>query len=146
LQKELAEVEALIGKNEARLSRYNRMLDLDDEPPELLLNKIKIAEQEAKDLDLQRERLLSRRASSQSLSGIPTITVNQTVRESNIQLREELRRRIERIDITFGATVLTTAGVKDVQSGTGKIVAKLTFVNGAVKWAIIEKDRAVLLS
>jgi len=146
LQKELAEVEALIGKNEARLSRYNRMLDLDDEPPELLLNKIKIAEQEAKDLDLQRERLLSRTASSQSLSGIPTITVNQTVRESNIRLREELCRRIERIDITFGATVLTTPCVKDVQSGTGKIVAKLTFANGAVKWAIIDKDRAVLLS
>ena len=121
------------------------MLDLDDEPPELLLNKIKIAEQEAKDLDLQRERLLSRMASSQSLSGIPTITVNQTVRESNIRLREELRRRIERIDITFGATVLTTPCVKDVQSGTGKIVAKLTFANGAVKWAIIDKDRAVLL-
>ena len=146
LQKELAEVEALIGKNEARLSRYNRMLDLDDEPPELLWNKIKIAQQEAKDLDSQRERLLSRAASSQSLSGIPTITVNQTVRESNIRLREELRRRIERIDITFGATVLTTPGVKDVQSGTGKIVAKLTFASGAVKWAFIDKDRAVLLS
>jgi len=146
LQKELAEVEALIGKNEARLSRYNRMLDLDDEPPELLLNKIKIAEQEAKDLDLQRERLLSRMASSQSLSGIPTITVNQTVRESNIRLREELRRRIERIDLTFGATVLTAGPVKNVQGGQGKIVAKLTFANGAVKWAIIDKDRAVLLS
>ena len=146
MQKELAEVEALIGKNEARLSRYNRMLDLDDEPPELLLNKIKIAEQEAKDLDLQRERLLSRTASSQSLSGIPTITVNQTVRESNMRLREELRRRLQRIDITFGATVLTTPGVKDIQPGTGKIVAKLTFVNGAVKWAFIDNDRAVLLS
>ena len=146
MQKELAEVEALIGKNEARLSRYNRMLDLDDEPPELLLNKIKIAEQEAKDLDLQRERLLSRMASSQSLSGIPTITVNQTVRESNIRLREELRRRIERIDLTFGATVLTAGPVKNVQGGQGKIVAKLTFANGAVKWAIIDKDRAVLLS
>ena len=146
MQKELAEVEALIGKNEARLSRYNRMLDLDDEPPELLLNKIKIAEQEAKDLDLQRERLLSRTASSQSLSGIPTITVNQTVRESNIRLREELRRRIERIDLTFGATVLTAGPVKNVQGGQGKIVAKLTFANGAVKWAIIDKDRAVLLS
>ena len=83
LQKELAEVEALIGKNEARLSRYNRMLDLDDEPPELL---------------------------------------------------------------TFGATVLTAGPVKNVQGGQGKIVAKLTFANGAVKWAIIDKDRAVLLS
>jgi hypothetical protein len=35
--------------------------------------------------------------------------------------------------------------VKNVQGGEGKIVAKLTFVNGAAKWAIIDKDRAVLL-
>jgi len=28
----------------------------------------------------------------------------------------------------------------------GKIVAHITFTNGAVKWAIIEKDHAVLLS
>jgi len=28
----------------------------------------------------------------------------------------------------------------------GKIVAQFTFTNGAVKWAMIKKDRAVLLS
>jgi hypothetical protein len=49
------------------------MLDLDDNAPELLLNKIKIAEQEAKDLQLQHERLQSRAISNQSLkTGIPT--------------------------------------------------------------------------
>jgi hypothetical protein len=47
--------------------------------------------------------------------------------------------------LTFGATVLTAGPVKNVQGGEGKIVAKLTFVNGAVKLAIVDKDRAVLL-
>jgi hypothetical protein len=47
--------------------------------------------------------------------------------------------------LTFGVTVLTAGPVKSVQGGEGKIVAKLTFVNGAVKWAFIDKDRAVLL-
>jgi hypothetical protein len=51
-----------------------------------------------------------------------------------------------RIDLTFGATVLTAGPVKNVQRGQGKTVAKLTFVNGAVKWAFIDKDRAVLLA
>jgi hypothetical protein len=42
--------------------------------------------------------------------------------------------------------VLTADPVKDVQAGEGRTVAKLTFVNGAAKWAIIDKDRALLLS
>jgi hypothetical protein len=36
--------------------------------------------------------------------------------------------------------VLISGPVKNVQGGGGKIVAKLTFVNGAVKWAFIEKQ------
>jgi hypothetical protein len=47
--------------------------------------------------------------------------------------------------LTFSATALTAGPVKNVQGGKGKIVAKLTFVNGAVKWAFFDKDRAVLL-
>src|SRR5208282_114464 len=49
IQIELAEIEAEIQKNDARLARYSKMLDLDDDAPELLLNKIKIAEHEARD-------------------------------------------------------------------------------------------------
>jgi hypothetical protein len=40
--------------------------------------------------------------------------------------------------------VLTASLVKNVQGGIGKIVANIPFVNGAVKWATIDKDRAVL--
>jgi hypothetical protein len=36
--------------------------------------------------------------------------------------------------------------IANVRPGKGKIVAQITFTNGAVKWAIIDKDRAVLLS
>jgi hypothetical protein len=144
---ELAEIEAEIQKNDARLDRYSKMLDLDDNAPELLLNKIKIAEREAKDLQLQHERLQSRAISNQSLkTGIPTITVNQTVRESNLKLREEIRRRISRIDLAFGATVLTTPGVTEVKPGKMQVVAKIKFVNGSVKFAFIDGDKAVLMS
>ena len=58
--------------------------------------------------------------------------------------------RIERIDITFGARIVTAGPVKDnpikgLEAGEGKIVARLKFVNGAVKWAFIDKDRPGLL-
>jgi hypothetical protein len=47
---------------------------------------------------------------------------------------------------TWCATQRRFLPVQPVQGGEGKLVAKLTFVNGAVKWAFIEKDWAVLLS
>ena len=89
----------------------------------------------AKDLETRREKLLSRTASSDSLlTSNSVIVVNQTVREANLRLREEMRRRIERIDVTFGATVIGLDGGK-------KTVAKITFVNGAIKMAIIDGDK-----
>jgi hypothetical protein len=50
----------------------------------------------------------------------------------------------------FWARIVTAGPVKDnpikgLEAGEGKIVARLKFVNGAVKWAFIDKDRAVLL-
>jgi hypothetical protein len=77
--------------------------------------------------------------------GIDIYHVRRTSKEDRLKLRLYLAQRIQRIDLTFGATVLTAGPVKNVQGGEGKIVAKLTFVNGVAKWAFFEKDRAVLL-
>jgi hypothetical protein len=65
--------------------------------------------------------------------------VSRTSKEDRLKLRLYLAQRIQRIDLTFGKTVLTAGPVKNVQGGEGKIVAKLTFVNGAVKLAIIDR-------
>jgi hypothetical protein len=78
--------------------------------------------------------------------GIDIYRVCRTSKEDRLKLRLYLAQRIQRIDLTFGAMVLTAGPVKNIQGGEGKIVAKLTFVNGAVKWAFIDKDRAVLMS
>jgi hypothetical protein len=78
--------------------------------------------------------------------GVAIFRVGRTSKEDRLKLRLYLAQRIQRIDLTFGATVLIAGPVKNVQGGEGKIVAKLTFLNGAVKWAFFDKDRAVLLS
>ena len=77
--------------------------------------------------------------------GVAIFRVGRTSKENRLKLRLYLAQRIQRIDLTFNATVLTGGPVKDVQAGEGRTVAKLTFISGAVKWAIIDKDRAVLL-
>jgi hypothetical protein len=46
----------------------------------------------------------------------------------------------------FGATVLTTAGVTEVKPGKMQVVAKIKFVNGSVKFAFIDGDKAVMMS
>jgi hypothetical protein len=56
--------------------------------------------------------------------------------------------RSRAVQLTFNAQVITAPNPKEVgnvRSGKGKIVAQITFTNGAVKLAIIDKDRAVLL-
>jgi hypothetical protein len=82
--------------------------------------------------------------------GIDIYPVDRNTKEGRLKLRSYLAQRIERIDITFGARIFTAGPVKDnpikgLEAGEGKIVARLKFVNGAVKWAIIDKNRAVLL-
>jgi hypothetical protein len=83
--------------------------------------------------------------STSETEGIDIYCVSRTSKEERLKLRLYLAQRIQRIDLTFGATVLTAGPVKNVQGGEGKIVAKLTLVNGAIKWAFIDKDQAVLL-
>ena len=68
----------------------------------------------------------------------------------NLCLKDEIRKRVARICLTFNAEMLSAPDpnrtIANVRPGKGKIVAQITFMNGAVKWAIIEKDHAVLLS
>ena len=94
--------------------------------------------------------LLERAISSTTapkLNKIPVIEI-PSQEENNLRLKDEIRKRVARIELAFNAQVITAPNpeeVANVRSGKGKIVAQITFTNGAVKWAIIDKDRAVLL-
>jgi len=119
---------------------------------ERISDKYKTAVAKSKKLMEERATLEAQIASENSGShllletkGIDIFPVGRTSKEDRLKLRLYLAQRIQRIDLTFGATVLTAGPGKNVQRGEGKLVAKLTFVNGAVKWAFIDKDRAVLL-
>jgi hypothetical protein len=91
--------------------------------------------------------------------------IRSTAPESNdarLRLRSEIRKRISRIDVTFNATIKTAGQIPSPieitdsdgeslvnfetnQSGEGKTVAKVSFVNGVAKWIFFEGDRAVLM-
>jgi DNA invertase Pin-like site-specific DNA recombinase len=152
----LAEQESLARKiedNEKVLKRYESLIDDSNSTGfERISNKYKAAVTKSKELMEERAALETQIASQNSGSsllfetkGIEIYRVSRTSKEDRLKLRLYLAQRVRRIDLTFGVTVLTAGPVKSVQAGEGKIVAKLKFVNGAVKWAFIDKDRAVLL-
>ena len=152
----LAKQESLareIEDNEKVLKRYESLIDDPNSTEfERISDKYKTAVAKSKKLMEERATLEAQIASENSGShllletkGIDIFPVGRTSKEDRLKLRLYLAQRIQRIDLTFGATVLTAGPVKKVQKEEGKLVAKLTFVNGAVKWAIIDKDRAVLL-
>jgi DNA invertase Pin-like site-specific DNA recombinase len=153
----LAKQESLareIEDNEKVLKRYESLIDDPNSTEfERISDKYKTAVAKSKKLMEERATLEAQIASENSGShllletkGIDIFPVGRTSKEDRLKLRLYLAQRIQRIDLTFGATVLTAGPGKNVQRGEGKLVAKLTFVNGAVKWAFIDKDRAVLLS
>jgi hypothetical protein len=79
------------------------------------------------------------------------ITVDRTSEAYNFRLRDEIRKRVERIDIAFNAEILSAPPnrtIANVTPGKGQLVAKVRFVNGVTKWAIFDakREKAVLLS
>jgi hypothetical protein len=152
----LAKQESLareIDDNAKIIARYEALIDdpnsdrferISDKYKALVAKSEKLAEERA-----ALESQIGAQTAGNSLlfetEGIDIYRISRTSKEDRLKLRLYLAQRIQRIDLTFGATVLIAGPVKNVQGGEGKIVAKLTFVNDAVKWAFIDKDRAVLL-
>src|SRR5271166_491736 len=130
--------------------RYLRVIEGEEEPDEEIVGKYRAAGVELKKLQTKKE-LLERAISSTAapkLNKIPVIEI-PSQEECNLRLKDEIRKRVARIQLAFNAQVITAPNpekVANVRSGKGKIVAQITFTNGAVKWAFIDKDRAVLLS
>ena len=83
--------------------------------------------------------------------------------ETRLKLRNEIRKRISRIDFTFNAEIVT-ATPKDeivyeddgvsisragnptgIKPGTGRTIVRVKFINDAEQWMIFQEDDAVLL-
>lgn len=64
----------------------------------------------------------------------------EEMNDIRLRLRAEIRKRVSRIDLVFNAVVSDTPGVYEVQEGEGETIAKITFINGAVRWFAFVKD------
>jgi hypothetical protein len=120
----------------------------------MLLRKVKQAEKEAKELQARGDGLLDNNGANLTAlkDGLPVITVNQTRKKYNFCLRNEISKRVEVIDLTFNAEILSapqpTAPSRTSPREMEMLVAQASFVNGVTKWAIFDakREKAVLLS
>ena len=67
--------------------------------------------------------------------------------ESRVRLREEIRRKVGRIDVTFGVEIIV-AGASEgngVRPGTGRTMVRVRFVNGVERVLLFQENDVVLL-
>ena len=64
--------------------------------------------------------------------------------ETRARLRQEIRHKVSRIDIRFGEPVLTAGWKGEGNILSKETVAKLSFVNGAVRWIYLDGETARL--
>lgn len=152
---QLASIARRIREQERLRDRYLRVIEGDEALDDTIICRYKESTRQLAELKKAKESVQNQitQDSPKQLDGIPVIIAFEAnkdpeTKEYQLRLRDEVRKRISRIDLTFNAKVFTSTiqPLANVKPGKGKIVAKVTFTNGATKWAIIEGDKAVLLS
>ncbi len=146
---------AEISHKEKLRNRYLRIIEGADEPDDDIITKFRATGIELKKLKDKKESL-ERSINSTAASKLTKIPVsvlvfNETHEEANLRLKDEIRKRVAQIQLNFVADVLIgpdpdhTIKSMGIRPGKGQIVARITFVNGAIKWAVMDGLRATLL-
>jgi Recombinase/Resolvase, N terminal domain len=144
--------EAIIHKERLR-TRYLRVIEGEAEPDQEIVTKFRetgLELRKLKDKKESIERSLNN-AAAPRLTKIPVFEY-ETAEQSNLRLKDEIRKRVARIQLAFNAEIILAkpkslkqdfpAGLR---SGKGQIVGTITFTNGAVSWVVFDGNRATLL-
>jgi hypothetical protein len=129
------------------------LIEGEAEPDEDIITRFRAAGIEIKKLKDKKESLERsiNSTAAPKLTKIPAnvISFNETREEANLRLKDEIRKRVARIQITFNLEMLVPPEldrkIYGIRSGKGQIGLRVTFVNGAERRAIIDGLKASLL-
>jgi hypothetical protein len=150
LKLQLTDTIAEIAQKEKLRSRYLRVIEGEAEPDEEIVTKFRAAGVELKRLKDKKESLEREinAVAPPKLTKIPMIEIHETREESNLRLKDEIRKRVARIQLDFtNKHQMIPDDIKKhlgVRLGKGMIVAMVTFVNGATKLAFFDGRKAHL--
>jgi Recombinase/Resolvase, N terminal domain len=148
--KELAEE---INHKEHLRKRYLRIIEGEAEPDQEIVCKFRDTARELRKMKHKKESLERSLNSTAApkLTKIPMIEINQSREQANLSLKDEIRKRIARIQLVFNANIilapehLPKSAFSGLRSGKGQIVGTITFINGAVRFIVFDGNRAILL-
>ena len=156
-KKQVAEIQAKVDEIDVKLNRLKKLAHTSDNPPASLLEDMTSFEAAKKGLvEKAREALKTleaitfRRAAMTEASAEFKNLVANGDEQSRLRLREEIRRRIERIDIfPNGAEKKHLIG-EPVTEAPEMPAIKITFTNGAIRWVFCnsrkpDRDAAAIL-
>lgn len=143
-------LEQIIHKERLR-KRYLRIIEGEAEPDEDIVTKFRATGIELRKLNDKKESLERsiNSTAAPKLTKIPTIKIHGTRKEYNLRLKDEIRKRVAQIKLTFNVNMLTdpdpNRAVVGIRTGKGQIIAEVTFTNGAPMMAVIDGRRATIL-
>ena len=156
VEKKLAKVQAKLDEINLKLSRFAKLAGSTNTPPATIveeMNKLETekTEEKAVELELAKELdgLMARRASLTEASTEFKNLIAKGDMASRLRLREEIRRRITRLDVfPHGANASHLKG--EPVSAPDMPAFKITFANEAIRWVFCnarkpEGDAAAIL-
>ena len=75
-------------------------------------------------------------------------SVPRRIQRTRLRLRAEIRIRVSRIDISFGAQIIgsTAEPILNIQPGLANAVIRIAFTNGLIRTVIFQAENKILLS
>jgi DNA invertase Pin-like site-specific DNA recombinase len=171
LKPQLVAIENKIIELERHRKRYLKLIEGEAEPDEEIFAKYRSAAVELKRLKENKDSLERRinATAAPTLTNIPKRLFLKDKNEANLELKDEIRRRVARICLYFNSRVIIRRKAfvillndepwapdydgeaeaffrknYGIRSGKRQIVATITFTNGAENLAIIDGNRATL--
>ena len=157
-EKKLADVRAKIDQIQTKLDRLTNLAASTNTPPVTLIRNMteletQLVPQKAKELELAKEyeALVVRRTSLQEAGTEIKDLVAQGDKSARLRLREELRKRISRIDLFPEGADAKHLEDEPVKPEIMTPTFKVTYVNGVYQWFFCnsrkpEPDGAVILN
>ena len=152
----LLDVRSEPDRTERAVARNQKLIDSAEEVPLSLFAAQDKAQARLIELQAERSRLEAEAARIKSRSSVidrpeellAAIQSRDGSNDTRLRLRAEIRRRVSRIDVTFGAQIITSTGepILNLQPGLAKAVIRIAFTNGPTRIVVFQGENKILLS
>ena len=152
----LNDVRSELDRTERAVARNQKLIDSAEEVPLSLFAAQDKAQARLIELQAERSRLEAEAARIKSRSSVidrpeellAAIQSRDGSNDTRLRLRAEIRRRVSRIDVTFGAQIITSTGepILNLQPGLAKAVIRIAFTNGPTRIVVFQGENKILLS